>query len=101
MLTQDVATNIFTIVSDCVILALPVSTLWNIQRPRSQRLGILAVFLIGGLSTLASCIRLYSIRIYTTSSEPIRDAPPINTWSFIEVNLGILCASAPSESSYV
>lgn len=54
-------------------------------------------FLVGGLSTIASCIRLYSVKIYTESSQPMKDAAPINTWSFIEINLGILCASAPGE----
>lgn len=53
-------------------------------------------FLLGGVSTIASCIRMYSIKIYTESPEPMRDAAPINTWSFIEINLGILCCSAPA-----
>lgn len=41
-------------------------------------------------------MRLYSIRIYTESSDPFKDSVPINTWSMVEVNLGILCASIPS-----
>ncbi|KAF2087061.1 hypothetical protein K490DRAFT_1925, partial [Saccharata proteae CBS 121410] len=89
------STNIFTIITDVVILALPISTLWQVQRPRKQRLAIVGAFLVGGVSTVASCIRLYSVRIYTESHEPMRDAAPINTWSFVEINLGIVCASAP------
>ncbi|KXL44431.1 MAG: hypothetical protein FE78DRAFT_71750 [Acidomyces sp. 'richmondensis'] len=77
------STNVFTIVTDGIILALPVSTLWKIQCPLVQRVGILSAFLFGGLSTIASCIRLYSVRIYTESSRPILDAAPINTWNFV------------------
>ncbi|RMY12251.1 hypothetical protein D0868_02686 [Hortaea werneckii] len=75
---------------------LPIATLWKLNCPRAQKYGIMLAFLLGGVSTIASCVRMYSIKIYTESSEPMRDAAPINTWSFIEINLGILCCSAPA-----
>jgi hypothetical protein len=34
--------------------------------------------------------------MYTTSKDPLYDAAPINLWSFIEINLGIACASGPA-----
>jgi len=88
------ATNVFTIITDCIMLALPIPTVWRIQARRAQRIGIVSVFLVGGISTAASCARLYSVKLFTESSMPLRDAAPINTWSFIEIYLGILCASA-------
>ncbi|KAI7218260.1 hypothetical protein KC333_g3723 [Hortaea werneckii] len=90
------STNIFTIITDIMIIALPIATLWKLHCPRAQKYGIMLAFLLGGVSTIASCVRMYSIQIYTESSEPMRDAAPINTWSFIEINLGILCCSAPA-----
>lgn len=112
------ATNIFTIITDIMIIGLPIATLWKLNCPRAQKygmqnpfslpllakesklknapIGIMLAFLLGGISTIASCVRMYSIQIYTESSEPMRDAAPINTWSFIEINLGILCCSAPA-----
>lgn len=94
--TDYLATNIFTIVTDLVILALPIPILTKVSKPRLQKLGLIAVFGTGALSTIASCVRLYTIRVYTTSSDPIYDAAPINLWSFIEINLGLICASAPA-----
>ncbi|KXT05863.1 hypothetical protein AC578_1112 [Pseudocercospora eumusae] len=85
--------NIFTIITDLVMIALPMPIIWKIPRPKGQKVGIMAAFLVAGLGTLASCIRMYSIKIYTDSRQPMRDAAPISTWSFIEINLGILCAS--------
>ncbi|KAI6962023.1 hypothetical protein KC332_g16279 [Hortaea werneckii] len=90
------STNIFTIITDVMIIGLPIATLWKLNCPRAQKYGIMLAFLLGGISTVASCIRMYSIKIYTESPEPMRDAAPINTWSFIEINLGILCCSAPA-----
>lgn len=95
LLTKEIATNIFTIISDCVILVLPIQLVWSIQRSRQERWGVLAVFLVGFFSTLISCVRLYSIRIYTLSPDPIQDAAPINMWSFIEIYSGMLCVSTP------
>jgi hypothetical protein len=41
-------------------------------------------------------VRLHAIRLYTESSDPFFDSVPINLWSMVEVNVGILCASIPS-----
>jgi hypothetical protein len=41
-------------------------------------------------------VRLHAIRIYTESSDPFFDSVPINLWSMVEVNVGVLCASIPS-----
>ncbi|KAI6796498.1 hypothetical protein KC327_g16593 [Hortaea werneckii] len=90
------STNIFTIITDIMIIGLPIATLWKLNCPRAQKYGIMLAFLLGGISTIASCIRMYSIQIFTESPERMRDAAPINTWSFIEINLGILCCSAPA-----
>ncbi|CAK3952526.1 hypothetical protein DOTSEDRAFT_51841 [Lecanosticta acicola] len=85
------ATNAFTIVTDFIMIIMPIPTIW--KAPRHQKYGYLTAFLLGGLAMLASCARLYSIKIYTDSHEPMRDAAPINTWSFVEVNVAICCAS--------
>jgi hypothetical protein len=92
MLTLS-ATNIFTIVTDLLMLALPVPIILRMKRQRAQTAGILVALIAGGLSLAASCIRLYSIVEYASSSEPLRSAAPIQTWSFIEINAGMCCAS--------
>ncbi|KAK4503637.1 hypothetical protein PRZ48_004552 [Zasmidium cellare] len=87
------STNIFTIITDIVMLALPIPTVWKVPYSLPHKIGIIAAFLCGSFSTIASCVRLYSIRVYTESPQPLRDAAPINTWSFIEINIAICCAS--------
>lgn len=90
------ATNIFTIITDVMILVLPISTLARVKQAKIARVGLVGVFGAGALSTVASCVRLYTIRVYTVSTDPIYDSAPITTWSFIEINLGMICASAPA-----
>lgn len=93
---ECLATNAFTIVTDIIMLVLPVALIHRVNRPKSQKMGVYGAFLAGGLTTLMSCIRLYSVTLYTKSSDPLRDSAPIVWWSLIEIELGIVCASVPA-----
>ncbi|KAK6541429.1 hypothetical protein TWF694_007240 [Orbilia ellipsospora] len=90
------STAVLHILLDVWVLVLPIPTLLKIKRPGTQKVVLLGIFLIGGLAAAVSCVRLYAIRIFTTSNDPIYDATPINIWSFIEMGLGILCACIPT-----
>jgi hypothetical protein len=92
----DIATSAFHIFMDLWILALPIKLIFSIPRPPREKLAIFLIFGLGVISTLASIIRLQSLRIFTLSNDPFYDSLPINTWSMVEVNIGILCASIPS-----
>lgn len=89
-------TSSLHIALDIWIIVLPVSTLLKVQRPRREKLALIVIFSLGIFSCIASIVRLHSIRIYTQSKDPFFDAVPINIWSMVEVNLGILCASIPA-----
>ncbi|EME46327.1 hypothetical protein DOTSEDRAFT_51841 [Dothistroma septosporum NZE10] len=95
------STNFFTIITDVIMLALPIPVLLKVPGSRLRKAGVIAAFSCGGFSTLASCVRLYSIRIYTQSPQPLRDAAPINTWSLIEVYVGICCGSIAVVKQFV
>jgi hypothetical protein len=90
------ATSSINILLDIWILVLPVTTLLKIQRPGREKLALIGIFGLGVFSTIASIVRLYSIRVYTESKDPFFDSVPINTWSMVEINIGILCASFPA-----
>lgn len=90
------ATSSISILVDIWILLLPVTTLLKVQRPRKEKAALVGIFSLGVFSTIASIVRLHAIRIYTESDDPFFDSVPINLWSEVEVNIGILCASIPS-----
>ena len=89
------AVSAIHILLDVWILALPVKTLSLLQLPKREKTVLLAVFLMGVFSTVASIVRLYSVKLFTLSTDPFFDAVPINFWSIIEVNIAIVCASIP------
>ncbi|KAF2028875.1 hypothetical protein EK21DRAFT_68843 [Setomelanomma holmii] len=90
------ATSGFHIVMDFWILVLPLKLILRIPRAPREKLALFFIFSLGIISTIASVIRLQSLRIFTLSNDPFYDSLPINTWSMVEVNIGILCASIPT-----
>ncbi|KAF2011209.1 hypothetical protein BU24DRAFT_331012, partial [Aaosphaeria arxii CBS 175.79] len=89
-------TSAFHIVMDLWILVLPIKFVLAIPRPPREKLALYFVFGLGFFSMVASIIRLQYLRQFTLSSDPFYDSLPINMWSLIEVNIGILCASLPT-----
>ncbi|KAF1847599.1 uncharacterized protein K460DRAFT_306970 [Cucurbitaria berberidis CBS 394.84] len=89
-------TSSVNIAIDIWILVLPITTLLKVRRPGREKLALIVIFSLGIFSCIASIVRLHSIRIYTESKDPFYDSVPINLWSMVEVNMGILCASIPA-----
>ncbi|RFU35620.1 hypothetical protein B7463_g717, partial [Scytalidium lignicola] len=87
---------VFNIIMDIWILVLPIKTLIRIKRPRKEKFILFAVFGAGVFSCISGIVRLYTVGKYTRSKDPYYDAVPINIWSFIEINAGIVCASVPA-----
>ncbi|RFU31307.1 hypothetical protein B7463_g4999, partial [Scytalidium lignicola] len=84
------------VVMDIWILVLPIKTIANIKRPRKEKFVLYAVFGAGVFSCISGIVRLYTIGKFTRSKDPFYDAIPINIWSFVEINAGIVCASVPA-----
>lgn len=89
-------TSAINIIVDIWILLLPIETLLKVQRPTREKFALVGIFSLGVFSCTASIVRLHSIRIFTESNDPFLDSVPINLWSMVELNTGILCASIPS-----
>lgn len=95
-LTIFPATSAVNIIADIWILLLPITTLLKVQRPRREKFALVIIFSLGAFSCIASIVRLYSVGVYTESEDPFFDSVPINVWSMVEINVGILCASIPA-----
>ncbi|RYN57376.1 hypothetical protein AA0114_g2398 [Alternaria tenuissima] len=89
-------TSAVNIIADIWILLLPINTLLKVQRPRREKFALVVIFSLGAFSCIASIVRLYSVDVYTESEDPFFDSVPINVWSMVEINVGILCASIPA-----
>jgi hypothetical protein len=57
-LTFAFATSILNAVSDFVVVVLPIPMVWKLDLPRGRKIGVIAIFLLGGVVIFASVIRL-------------------------------------------
>ncbi|KAK4198276.1 hypothetical protein QBC40DRAFT_230231 [Triangularia verruculosa] len=89
-------TSGFNILTDALIFTLPIKTLIAINRPRKEVYALIGVFCVGAFATVIAIIRLHTIIVYTTAVDPFRESILVNLWSVLEVNIGIMCASAPA-----
>ncbi|KAF0323569.1 satratoxin biosynthesis SC1 cluster protein 4 [Colletotrichum asianum] len=91
--------SIPSIITDALILCLPVLEVSKLQVRRSQKVAIGGMFLLGGLVVVISCIRL---KVVIDLSNAGADADftqligPCWIWTTIEPTIAMLCASLPT-----
>ncbi|KXX78406.1 hypothetical protein MMYC01_205889 [Madurella mycetomatis] len=89
-------TSGFNIVTDVIILALPIRTLIGINRPLKEKIALVCVFGVGTFATIVAMVRLHTIYTYTLAEDPFQNGILVNLWSVIEINVAVGCASAPA-----
>ncbi|KAK7512807.1 hypothetical protein IWZ03DRAFT_384102 [Phyllosticta citriasiana] len=82
------------ILTDLVIMILPMPVLAKLQIPKRRRVAVIGIFLIGSLSLCASIARLIAIHDWSVSNDPSYTAIWILLWSHIEVQVAICTACA-------
>ncbi|KAF2648432.1 hypothetical protein K491DRAFT_670618 [Lophiostoma macrostomum CBS 122681] len=83
------------IVSDFVIILLPMPIIRSLNLARAQKRALIGVFAVGGFVCLVSIFRLQSLVKISTSHDETYDNPPAATWSSVETNIGIICSCLP------
>ncbi|PSN69730.1 hypothetical protein BS50DRAFT_631711 [Corynespora cassiicola Philippines] len=90
--------NIF---QDFSLVILPVFILRQLMLPRREKISLILILGLGGLAGIASILRLYSIYILSASEDVTWDNPGAATWSSVELNVGIICASLPTLRAFI
>ncbi|KAK3985327.1 hypothetical protein QBC44DRAFT_362408 [Cladorrhinum sp. PSN332] len=82
---------IISIVLDVWMMAIP---LWNIRdlKLHWKKLGAAAMFLVGALTTIVSCVRLKFLADIPSSSNPTQVLFDIIRWSTVECFTSVACA---------
>ncbi|KAK1639321.1 hypothetical protein BDP81DRAFT_312793 [Colletotrichum phormii] len=82
----------FNVITNVMILALPISTVWALKMSTPAKLGIIAVFSIG-------LIVVAIIRIVSLTNLDLQNLTETmiwaSFWSTVEPNMGIICVSMP------
>ncbi|KAI2607907.1 integral membrane protein [Hypoxylon sp. NC1633] len=84
----------FSILTDIVILVLPMQPIFQSSLPKKQKLVLVIVFALGIFVTITSILRMQTLDFSSTSSDPTYDVAS-STWTVIEENVAIICACLP------
>lgn len=89
------ASGLFNVLSDFMILVIPLPLLWKLQMSLKKKSLTTAVFAIGLLACLTSIIRTYYTYKITTSSDESFLFNPLGEWSMAELSAGIVVGCFP------
>ncbi|KAJ5980618.1 hypothetical protein N7481_007916 [Penicillium waksmanii] len=83
------------ILTDVILLVLPMPLLVKLQLPRTQKIALMGVFAIGILVVITSILRLSSLRTVAQSTDTSYSNVDAAYWTAAECNVAIICACLP------
>ncbi|KAJ5360989.1 hypothetical protein N7541_001833 [Penicillium brevicompactum] len=85
------------ILSDLILLIMPMHVVWSLPIPKSQKALLCGVFLVGGLTLVFSVFRLQAmIRLADLGPDITYNQVPVVVWTCIEAAVGITAACLPN-----
>ncbi len=64
-------TNVGNIVTDILILVMPIPIVWSLHLPKNKKIGVCLLFLLGGFVCIASVVRFYYLKDYARGRDPL------------------------------
>ncbi|MCJ1424710.1 hypothetical protein MMC29_002598 [Sticta canariensis] len=86
---------IASIVSDFIILILPMSSIWGLKTTTMRKVGITALFAAGAFACVSSIIRFWESTKVGHTLDKTYSLMAIYCWSVVEVCTGIICGCIP------
>ncbi|PLB44745.1 hypothetical protein P170DRAFT_479293 [Aspergillus steynii IBT 23096] len=84
------------ILTDVVILVMPMPFVWRLHTRMGQKLALTAVFLLGGLGTVASILRMTIFFQENAMTDPTWASVNLGIWTVLEGGIIIIAACLPS-----
>ncbi|KAJ5827699.1 hypothetical protein N7447_004462 [Penicillium robsamsonii] len=94
----NAAANVMT---DILILLVPMPIVWNLQMRTMQKIGVCAVLLLGGFVCIASGIRIHYLTYLDGNIDITWALGSVSVWSTVEPCVGIICACLPVLQPFV
>ncbi|KAF2256458.1 hypothetical protein BU26DRAFT_599145 [Trematosphaeria pertusa] len=86
----------FNIAIDLAIVAIPIPNLLRLKLGLRRKLFLVAIFSVGAITIVVSCIRLGALATYATSTNPLYDNLMAGVYSVLELNIGLMCVYMPA-----
>ncbi|ERF74577.1 hypothetical protein EPUS_00707 [Endocarpon pusillum Z07020] len=90
----SISTAIINIVTDCIIVVMPMPIIWRLQLPMSKKLGLSITIVLGGIVILASILRVTTVRGVNKYDFSYDGVVP-GIWTVVEPMVGIVGVSLP------
>jgi hypothetical protein len=85
------------VITDVILILMPLPYVYRLQAPLSQRLLLSGLFMLGIFIAIVSCVRLIIfMSIPLDEGDITYHFREIIVWSCVEVNVGLACACLPS-----
>ncbi|KAM5386887.1 hypothetical protein ACJZ2D_000180 [Fusarium nematophilum] len=95
--TQCKSQAITTVVTDLLVCALPLPTLFKLRLPLSQRIALIVLFSLGLVVVFAASMRAYWTHFVTEETYDVTwQGFYLWIWTAVEANLGVICGSVPA-----
>ncbi|KXX73373.1 Puromycin-sensitive aminopeptidase [Madurella mycetomatis] len=92
---------VLNIVTDGVIIFLPIPTILSLHMPLKQRISVGAILALGSAACIASIARVAYVRAMVDNPDVTFTQCSAAVWSLLEMNLGILCNSLAALKPFV
>ncbi|MCJ1433539.1 hypothetical protein MMC27_002902 [Xylographa pallens] len=89
------AVAVLSLVSDFLILVMPMPLVWALHTSKQRKIGLSLVFLLGGCVCIISICRLFSLLQTNLDDITYTNIPP-GLWSTAEGGIGVVSANLPS-----
>ncbi|KAF2753153.1 hypothetical protein EJ05DRAFT_227068 [Pseudovirgaria hyperparasitica] len=87
-LLATAAINTFT---DFAVYIWPTRTLWHVQLPTRQRVGLLCVFCLGSIVCIAGIVRMWYIASFYQTDDQLHLTAIVWVVSVVQANVGVVC----------
>lgn len=88
--------NLANIVTDIMMLGLPLPVVWSLHVSRTQKFGLTLVFLTGSIGLVASIVRFTIFFNVKALSDGTFISAKLATWSLVEPGVYLIAACLPS-----
>ncbi|KAL2166185.1 hypothetical protein VTG60DRAFT_3145 [Thermothelomyces hinnuleus] len=96
-----VAQAVLNIVTDGIIIALPIPTIHSLNMGLKQRITVCLILGLGSAACIASIVRIAYVRAMVTNPDFTYTQCAAAVWSLFEMNLGILCNALAALKPFV
>ncbi|KAK7906396.1 hypothetical protein PG985_016402 [Apiospora marii] len=90
---MQLTNSVGNIVTDVMLLLLPMPVLWNLRLPPRQKWSVIAIFSLGFITCIVSLLRVIFVFDHGPSSDITFDGVTITGWTIAEVTTGLLASS--------